>query len=151
MSIESILKTERAKHNLPIQKLSEFLYTPTLYHQLKTLLDAAPVHDYNPNMYNKSRLELIKDTYSYLPMIYNFYQSHPEFDNFHGSVKVVYGSLVNPHQSPGSAHVGMFIKYIELMGTEEHKKALLQKSKTYEIVGCYAQTEIGHGSDVRNL
>jgi len=51
----------------------------------------------------------------------------------------------------GSAHVGMFIKYIELMGTEEHQRLYLEKSMKYEIVGCYAQTEIGHGSDVRSL
>ena len=118
MSIESILKTERAKHNLPIQKLSEFLYTPPLYHQMRALLEEAPVHEYNPNIYNKSRLELIKNTYSYLPMIYNFFQNNPEYASFHNSVKVVYGQLVTPHQLPGSAHVGMFIKYIELMGTE---------------------------------
>lgn len=151
MSIESILKTERAKYTLPIQKLSEFLYTPTFFHQMKTVLEAAPILDHNPNLYNKSRLELIKDTYRYLPVMYNFIQSHPEFDHFHPHIKTIYSTLMNPHQPPGSAHVGMFLKYIELMGTEEHKKTYLDKCKTYEIVGCYAQTEIGHGSDVRSL
>jgi hypothetical protein len=151
MSIESILKTERAKYTLPTQKLSEFLYTPFIWKQLQTVLEKAPTHDYNPNMYNKSRLELIKDSYSYLPLVANWYWANPEFESYHPCIRQIYSTLLTPHQMPGSAHVGMFIKYIELMGTEEHKKAYLEKSMTFEVVGCYAQTEIGHGSDVRSL
>ena len=37
------------------------------------------------------------------------------------------------------------------MGTEEQVEQFLKKTINYEIVGCYAQTEIGHGSDVRSL
>jgi hypothetical protein len=77
MSIENILKAERAKFTLPTEKLSEFLYTPNFYHQMKTYLDLAPVLDHNPNLFNKSRLELVKDTYRYLPVSFNFFQEHP--------------------------------------------------------------------------
>ena len=35
-----------------------------------------PVLDHTPNLYNKSRLELIKDSYRYLPLAYNFYVNH---------------------------------------------------------------------------
>ena len=66
-------------------------------------------------------------------------------------VKHTYSVLFNPHQNPAGVHFGMFLKYIELMGTEEHKRKYLQKSMTLEIVGCYAQTELGHGSDIRSL
>ena len=52
---------------------------------------------------------------------------------------------------PGSVNILMFAKCIELMGTEEQIEKFLKKSVNYEIVGCYAQTEIGHGSDVRSL
>lgn len=69
MSIESILDRQRSKYTLPIQKLSEFLYTPTIYRQLRAVLEAGPTHDYNPNIYNKSRLEIIKDSYLLLPMV----------------------------------------------------------------------------------
>ena len=37
-----------------------------------------------------------------------------ELQNDQGSV---YAIMVNPHQFPGLAHFGMFVKYIELMGT----------------------------------
>lgn len=93
----------------------------------------------------------MKDTFRYLPAAYNFYSNNPQYLKFHSHVRVIHSLLFNPHQMTGSAHVGMFIKYIELMGTEEHQRLYLEKSMKYEIVGCYAQTEIGHGSDVRSL
>ena len=36
-------------------------------------------------------------------------------------------------------------------GTPEQHKLFLQKAEKYEYVGCYAQTELGHGSNVRGL
>lgn len=113
-------------------------------------MEAAPTVPYTPNLYNKSRLELIKDSYRYLPVIYK-YNSVSEGKDFHPHFRTIYSLLVNPHQIPGSAHVGMFIKYIDLMGTEKHREEYLEKSKRFEIVGCYAQTELGHGSDIRSL
>ena len=46
----------------------------------------------------------------------------------HPHLKSIYTVVAMPHQIPGSAHFGMFVKYIDLMGTEEHKKKYLQKS-----------------------
>ena len=36
-------------------------------------------------------------------------------------------------------------------GTPEQHKLFLEKAEKYEIIGCYAQTELGHGSNVRGL
>jgi hypothetical protein len=63
--------------------------------------------------------------------VYNFFQSNPQFDHFHPHARSIYTLLVNPHQLPGTAHIGMFLKYIDLMGTEEHKNTYLEKCKTY--------------------
>lgn len=35
--------------------------------------------------------------------------------------------------------------------TDEQKKLFLEPAQNYEIIGCYAQTEYGHGSNVREL
>lgn len=59
--------------------------------------------------------------------------------------------MASNHQMPGSVNSLMFCKCIELMGSEEQVEKYLKKSKNFEIVGAYAQTEIGHGSDVRSL
>lgn len=37
------------------------------------------------------------------------------------------------------------------MGTDRQIEQYLEKCRTYEIVGAYAQTEMAHGSDVSSL
>lgn len=36
-------------------------------------------------------------------------------------------------------------------GTPEQHELFLRKAENYEFIGCYAQTELGHGSNVRGL
>lgn len=45
----------------------------------------------------------------------------------------------------------MFIPTIEGQGTEEQQRELLPKCRALEIIGTYAQTELGHGTFVRGL
>lgn len=45
----------------------------------------------------------------------------------------------------------MFIPTLIGHGTEEQKKKFLIPAKNYQIIGCYAQTELGHGSNVQGL
>ncbi|KAK8710660.1 hypothetical protein V6N13_145974 [Hibiscus sabdariffa] len=46
---------------------------------------------------------------------------------------------------------GMFIPAIKGNGTEEQKAKWLPMAYKVQILGCYAQTELGHGSNVRGL
>ena len=48
-------------------------------------------------------------------------------------------------------HLGMFIPTIQGQGTDEQKKYWLPKCVNLEIVGTYAQTELGHGTFIRGL
>jgi acyl-CoA oxidase len=45
----------------------------------------------------------------------------------------------------------MFIPCIKILGSDPQGNRLLGKCASFEIIGCYAQTELGHGSDVQNL
>lgn len=48
-------------------------------------------------------------------------------------------------------HHGMFEICIRYFGSDDQIKEYLDKTVKCEILGCYAQTEIGHGSDVSSL
>nr|TKV95219.1 hypothetical protein SEVIR_9G347900v2 [Setaria viridis] len=46
---------------------------------------------------------------------------------------------------------GMFVPAIKGQGTEEQQKKWLLLAYKFQIIGCYAQTELGHGSNVQGL
>ncbi|KAJ1394064.1 Acyl-coenzyme A oxidase, N-terminal [Sesbania bispinosa] len=48
-------------------------------------------------------------------------------------------------------HWGMFIPAIKGQGTEEQQQKWLPLAHKMQIIGCYAQTELGHGSNVQGL
>ena len=50
-----------------------------------------------------------------------------------------------------SLHHGMFETILRILGSEEQVKEYLPKVLSYKVLGCYAQTEMGHGSDVQSL
>ncbi|PVV03124.1 hypothetical protein BB560_002414 [Smittium megazygosporum] len=52
---------------------------------------------------------------------------------------------------PYFVHRAMFIPTLERQANEEQKKAFLEPARDYKIIGCYAQTEMGHGSNVRGI
>ncbi|XP_058950187.2 peroxisomal acyl-coenzyme A oxidase 1-like [Pocillopora verrucosa] len=52
---------------------------------------------------------------------------------------------------PHTLHKGMFIPTIKGQGSEEQKAKWLPLAESFQIIGTYAQTEIGHGTFVRGL
>jgi len=51
--------------------------------------------------------------------------------------------------TPYGLHKSMFLTILRDQGTDEQHALFLQKAENYEYIGCYAQTELGHGSNVR--
>lgn len=47
---------------------------------------------------------------------------------------------------PTGLHGGMFLPTLYGQASDEQKKSFLPKSEAYEIIGTYAQTEMGHGN-----
>ncbi|KAG1704565.1 hypothetical protein DVH05_005496 [Phytophthora capsici] len=54
-------------------------------------------------------------------------------------------------QVPFDLHRGMFIPTIENQGTDEQRAKWLPLAENYRIIGAYAQTELGHGSNVQGI
>ncbi|KAL3668007.1 hypothetical protein V7S43_006879 [Phytophthora oleae] len=53
--------------------------------------------------------------------------------------------------SSTALHTGMFFKNLGLLFTNKQQAKWMQMAKQWRMVGCYAQTELGHGSNVRGL
>ena len=51
----------------------------------------------------------------------------------------------------GGVQWGLFGGAVQLLGTERHHDAYLRDIVDYELPGCFAMTETGHGSDVQQL
>ncbi|OWY93716.1 Peroxisomal acyl-coenzyme A oxidase [Phytophthora megakarya] len=54
-------------------------------------------------------------------------------------------------QVPFDLHRNMFIPTIETQGTDEQRAKWLPLAKKYRVIGAYAQTELGHGSNVQGI
>ena len=52
---------------------------------------------------------------------------------------------------PYGLHESMFLITLRDQGTPEQHEKFLKPARNYEYIGCYAQTELGHGSNVRGL
>ncbi|GMF66981.1 unnamed protein product [Phytophthora fragariaefolia] len=61
--------------------------------------------------------------------------------------------LQNVTSCPSSTalHTGMFFKNLGLLFTDEQQARWMKMAKQWRMIGCYAQTELGHGSNVRGL
>ncbi|KAF1928514.1 acyl-CoA oxidase [Didymella exigua CBS 183.55] len=53
--------------------------------------------------------------------------------------------------SPYFLHMSMFVTTVREQGSEEQQAYWMPKILDHDIIGCYAQTELGHGSNVRGL
>jgi acyl-CoA oxidase len=53
--------------------------------------------------------------------------------------------------SPDYLHYGMFATSVRQQGSSEQIKEWMADIEDFNILGCYAQTEMGHGSNVRGL
>lgn len=59
--------------------------------------------------------------------------------------------LLYPGIAPVLLHYGMFISAIERLGSDEQNKLWIPKARSLSILGCYAQTELGHGSNISGI
>jgi acyl-CoA oxidase len=53
--------------------------------------------------------------------------------------------------SPYALHTLMFSTSIREQASEEQMKEWMPRAESWEIIGCYGQTELGHGSNVRGI
>ncbi len=52
---------------------------------------------------------------------------------------------------PFGLHFSMFTNVLQTMTTEEQKRKFLPLAQSLRMIGTYAQTELGHGTNIRQL
>ncbi|KAF1771588.1 hypothetical protein GCK72_003415 [Caenorhabditis remanei] len=71
-------------------------------------------------------------------------------DNYEEGLHL-YHEVMGMEGHPLALHEVMFIPALVAQASDEQHKKWLGRAKRREIIGCYAQTEMGHGSNLRKL
>ncbi|RVX73199.1 hypothetical protein B0A52_02326 [Exophiala mesophila] len=143
-----LLSQERAKSNLNVDQLAEFLFTKDVLdrnERILNILTADPVFDKSQN-YFRGRNTRIEAALARGKRLQQLQVKH----NWSKDEYQVANDLIS-EPTPYGLHASMFLVTLREQGTPEQHKLFLEKAENYEIIGCYAQTELGHGSNVRGL
>ena len=144
----NVLPEERKKASFNVETLTHFLNGGPELTKKRKFIES--IIDKNPEtfhqIYNYDREQALSHH------VKEFIRIHKPYKNFKPTredigtmmeVSVGYGALNNSH--------GIFISTIIGQGNEEQAKFWVSKLYNFEITGSYAQTELGHGSNVRGL
>ena len=143
-----LLRDERSKSSLPVEKLSDFLFTREYLEKkarILKVLEPEKVFDKSEN-YFLGRLERFQAALARAKRLQQLtIKNKWSKDDFEMATELI------SEPGPYGLHATMFLVTLRDQGTSEQHKLFLEKAERYEIIGCYAQTELGHGSNVRGL
>ncbi|EUC30232.1 hypothetical protein COCCADRAFT_39514 [Bipolaris zeicola 26-R-13] len=143
-----LLAAERAGSNVPVQDLEVLLHTQeviAMRHKILDILKSEKIFDKSQNYFmgridkferalaREKRLRILKKQHNW------------NLEEFRMAMELV------GEPGPYGLHDSMFKVTLEGQGTPEQQEKWLTKANDYKIIGCYAQTELGHGSNVRGL
>ncbi|KAF2833544.1 acyl-coenzyme A oxidase 1 [Ophiobolus disseminans] len=143
-----LLAAERANSNVPVQQLEELLHTKEVINRkqrLLSILKAEKVFDKSQNYFmgrtdrferalaREKRLRILKKQHNWT------------LEEFRTATELI------GEPGPYGLHDTMFKVTLGEQGTAEQQEKWLTQAEDYKIIGCYAQTELGHGSNVRGL
>lgn len=143
-----ILPNERKKATFEINELYEYLCGGKEAVKRRKFIESVVTKDYHKyhDSYNNTRSELLAES------VGEFVKIHKKFKDFKptradistmAEISITYGSLSNSH--------GIFMQTILGQGSDEQVRFWVPKILNFEITGAYAQTELGHGSNIRSL
>ncbi|PKS08737.1 hypothetical protein jhhlp_004790 [Lomentospora prolificans] len=143
-----LLEQERQKSNINVDQLSAFMFTSEVLERnakILEILQADPIFDKSQN-YFRGRTERIEAALARAKRLRQLSVEH----NWTRAEYETANDLIG-EPTPYGLHASMFLKTLEEQGTPEQHKLFLEPAQRYEYIGCYAQTELGHGSNVRGL
>ncbi|KAL4905084.1 hypothetical protein BDW74DRAFT_152959 [Aspergillus multicolor] len=145
----SLLAAERARSTLPIDELANHLLAKDSFLQRQSKVLPILVSESLLNkstQANLSRPERFKLALARGKLLRRLADKHGWTPAEHEMAEYLVDDV-----SPYMLHMGMFVTTIREQGSDEQRAQWLPKVEKWEIIGAYAQTELGHGSNVRGL
>ncbi|XP_063833408.1 probable peroxisomal acyl-coenzyme A oxidase 1 [Ostrinia nubilalis] len=156
LKINEDLARERQKCTFNVTELTHLLdngekVTKQKKHFEKTLFSIKELQDEVPEIYlsHKERYENAVRKACILQKVRRDYEKEHEILSSRNLFHAEYGVIKDV--SPFFLHRGMFVPTIMGQGTPEQQAEWLPKAQAMEIIGTYAQTELGHGTFIRGL
>lgn len=142
------LTTEREKSSIDTKKLASYMFTDEILarnDRILKVLQNDPVFDKSQN-YFQGRNERIEASLAKGKRLRQLSVKHKWTKEEYEAANQL---IAEP--TPYGLHASMFLVTLREQGTPAQREKFLAKAENYEYIGCYAQTELGHGSNVRGL
>ncbi|CAO3623101.1 unnamed protein product [Cunninghamella echinulata] len=145
---ELLLAQERAQASFDVKQLSNFMYGEKWLNKMNNVLDIIskePAFD-KTGRYYESREEKVSNGFKKDKRLIELVKEN-NWDETDTSI----ANFLFDQSTPFTLHYNMFIPTLRSQTTDEQKKLFLEPALNHHIIGCYAQTELGHGSNVQGL
>ena len=144
----TLLTEERNKSNVDVESLANFLHTKSGREKkaaILKILEGEKVFDKSQN-YFAGRIDRFETALARGKKMRQLEVKH----GWEMNDKSIANELIS-EPGPYGLHESMFLITLRDQGNAEQHEKFLKPAQNYEYIGCYAQTELGHGSNVRGL
>lgn len=144
----TLLARERAQSSLSIEDLSNHLFKDDFLQRqsrILPILKKGPLFDKSHQL-SLSRPDRFKLALARGKLLRRLADKHSWTQEEHEMAEYLVDDV-----SPYMLHMGMFVTTIREQGSDEQRAFWMPRIEKWEIIGAYAQTELGHGSNVRGL
>lgn len=143
------LARERAQSNISVEELGQHLLSSDGFLERQTRI--LPILQLEPllskdQQQNLSRPERFKLGLARAKLLRRLADQHQWSHDDHKMAEYLVDDV-----SPYMLHMEMFVTTIREQASEEQRAYWLPLIESWKIIGAYAQTELGHGSNVRGL